>query len=287
MFNTAIALGRLGGDVGLFSGVSTDALGEKLDTTLRQNNVSTDLLVRSNLPTTLAMVHVQNGNASYSFYDENSAGRSVTIADLPKIPGICSALFFGGISLVARPAADAYAALLQREHADRVIMLDPNIRPAFVTDERSYRDRLEGMMRCSDIVKVSDEDLDWIVPAQGTLADKAKALRQTGPSVVIVTQGARGVTAFFGDDSLSVPALNVEVADTVGAGDTFNAGLLAGLRDMGCLTKPAISDMSAKALHHALSFGSKAASITVTRTGANPPWAKEIAGSDPEAVGAE
>lgn len=276
IFNTAIALARLDVDTGLLSGVSRDAFGALLADTLDDNGVSTAHLIRSDRLTTLAMVHLKDGSADYAFYDENSAGRMVTPQDLPDLPDSIDALYFGGISLVAEPAAEAYSALLDRSYRERVVMIDPNIRPSFVTDETSYRTRLDRMIRQSDILKVSDEDLQWLTPGSGSLQDKAQAFLGKGPSVVIVTQGAAGATAYFGASSMSVPALPAKVVDTVGAGDTFNAGVLCGLADRGCLTKRALATISGPSMAHALTLGAKVSAITVSRAGANPPWASEL-----------
>ena len=160
IFNTAVALGRLNVKVALASGVSRDSFGEMLAQVLAANNVGTDMLVRSDRLSTLAVVHLVNGSATYSFYDEKSAGRMLGVDDFAEVTPEVTALYFGGISLVAKPAADAYATLLSRERAGRVVMIDPNIRPGFITDPRAYRTRLEAIIAQSDIVKVSDEDLE-------------------------------------------------------------------------------------------------------------------------------
>ncbi|MFC6638911.1 carbohydrate kinase family protein [Sulfitobacter sediminilitoris] len=276
VFNTAIALGRLGVETGMVSGVSTDTFGRMLASQLEENGVSTAYLARSGRLTTLALVHIENGGATYSFYDENSAGRSLTFADMPALGDEVSALYFGGISLVAEPAADAYASLLAKERANRVVMIDPNIRPGFISAEHTYRDRLDRMIGQSDIIKVSDEDLDWLIEGEETIEIKAAAMRGRGPAIVVVTKGAEGATAFFGDASVGVAAPVTHVVDTVGAGDTFNAGFLAGLNDKGCLSKDALGSVSDDVIHHALSLGATVAAVTVSRAGANPPWASEI-----------
>ena len=196
VFNTAIALGRLGAQTGMLTGLSTDLFGQQLLASLHANHVDTSLLVASDRPTTLAFVQLTDGHASYTFYDENSAGRMLDRADMPMLPDEVSTLYFGGISLVFEPGAEAYAALLKREAAARVVMLDPNIRQSFIRDIRRYRDRLDGMIALSDIVKVSDEDLNWIYPGPQSLFDKLDFVRQAGPSVVILTRSSGGATAF-------------------------------------------------------------------------------------------
>ena len=276
IFNTAVALGRLNVEVGLLSGVSNDSFGELLVQTLTKNKVHSDLLVRSDRLSTLAVVHLKDGSATYGFYDENSAGRMLTLSDMPPLPPSVSTLYFGGISLVAEPAADAYADLLEREAKGRIVMIDPNIRPGFITDAVAYRTRLDRMIALSDIVKVSDEDLDWIVGDEGDLAQKAQRMLAKGAQFVIVTLGAEGAAVFDGAGQASVPAQNATVLDTVGAGDTFNAGLLSRMAMDGQLSPKVFKSLSAQDLVPALMRGAQVAAITVSRAGANPPWASEL-----------
>lgn len=281
VFNTAVALGRLGAPVGFISGISTDLFGDILRQGLADSNVDTSNVVMSGRRSTLAFVTLKSGQASYLFFDENSAGRMLFTGDLPDIPDAASTLYFGGISLINLPAADFYVALAMREAGRRVIMADPNIRMNFVTDEAAYRARLERLIAHTDIVKVSDEDLDWIVPGPLSLLEKADKLLMDGPAVVIVTRGSEGATAVFGTDSVvEVPARRTVVVDTVGAGDTFNAGVLAALSEQGLLSRSALQNISADQVAAALAMGAKVAGITVSRPGANPPWAEELDGHD-------
>lgn len=275
VFNTAIALGRLGGSAGFFSGLSTDMLGEILIETLAASKVDTSLCARSNRPTTVAFVKLVNGQATYAFYDENTAGRLLAISDLPTLTSDVNALFFGGISLVNDPAASTYEALQTREAPNRVTMIDPNIRPGFITDQASYRDRIGRMMARADIVKLSDEDLHWLM-GDGDLTTLARQIIATGPKVVFITEGAKGARGITATQDRFVASLKVTVADTVGAGDTFNAGVLAALDAAGALTKAAIATLPDATLDAALSLGARAAAVTVSRAGANPPWAHEL-----------
>tara|TARA_R110002049_G_scaffold140212_3_gene301200 strand:- start:1385 stop:2311 length:927 start_codon:yes stop_codon:yes gene_type:complete len=277
IFNTAIALGRLGIPTGMLTGLSTDMFGVQLAAALTASHVDISRSVISNRPTTLAFVQLKDGQATYSFVDEGSAGRMLTPVDMPPLTADVSALYLGGISLACEPSADAYIALLKSEGSTRPVMIDPNIRPAFINDISAYRSRLEEAMRLVDIVKVSDEDLDWLVPGPPSLTDKVMALFELGPAAVILTQGAQGATGYLKSGAeVKVPAIRAKVVDTVGAGDTFNAGVLAQLFEAGKLSKAAISDISPDTLQSAIEFGAKVAAITVTRAGANPPWANEI-----------
>lgn len=277
VFNTAIALGRLGAQTGMLTGLSTDMFGQQLVADLKASHVDTSHIVFSDRPTTLAFVKLTGGHATYSFSDENSAGRMLTPDDMPTLTREVPALFFGGISLACEPCADAYAALLEREGKGRTVMLDPNIRPGFIRDIERFRTRLDHMVSRADIVKVSDEDLNWIIPDLLSLQDKVRAVMAKGPSVVILTRGGEGATGFLSDGSeVHSPALRVEIADTVGAGDTFNAGVLARLSELGMLRRESLQTLESETLRDALVFGARVAAITVSRAGANPPWADEL-----------
>ena len=277
VFNTAIALGRLGAQVGMLSGLSSDMFGRQLVDGLKASHVDVSHLVLSDRPTTLAFVRLVGGHATYDFYDENSAGRMITPGDMPALSAEVSALYFGGISLACEPGADAYADLLARNAEGRAVMIDPNIRPGFIKDIERYRQRLDRMLALSDIVKVSDEDLNWINPAPLSLRDKVTELLAKGPSVVILTRGGEGATGYLANgEEVQVPAVKAEIVDTVGAGDTFNAGVLAKMSELGQLHKSALATLSPEVLTEALAYGARVAAVTVSRAGANAPWVEEI-----------
>lgn len=277
VFNTAIALGRIGVQVGMLAGLSDDMFGRQLATALEASHVDTSHVITSERPTTLAFVHLNGGQATYSFFDENTAGRMLRPDDMPHLSDEVSALYFGGISLACAPCADAFAVLLEREGGGRAVMLDPNIRPGFIRDIDRYRARLDCMIRRADIVKVSDEDLDWLIPAPIPQRDKVMTLLETGPALVILTRGVDGATGYLASgDAIKVPARRMKIVDTVGAGDTFNAGVLAKLSEFGQLRKDGLAALEPDAVRRALEFGARVAAVTVSRAGANPPWAEEL-----------
>jgi fructokinase len=276
VFNTAIALGRLGAPSAFFSGVSNDMLGEILADTLTVSKVDTRYLARSGRPTTVAFVKLVNGQATYAFYDEGTAGRMLSTDQLPTLPADVSTLFLGGISLVNDPAAGTYEALQARDSATRVTMIDPNIRPGFIAGkEAEYRARINRMVARADIVKLSDEDLHWL-EGQGNLTALARGILAKGPKVVFITEGAKGARAVTATKDRFVAATPVTVVDTVGAGDTFNAGVLAALHQAGALSKSGVAALADATLDAALSLGTRAAAVTVSRAGANPPWSHEL-----------
>ena len=277
VFNTAIALGRLGAQTSMLTGLSQDLFGRQLEAALRASNVDTSLVVTSDRPTTLAFVELTGGHATYTFYDENSAGRMLRIQDMPDLPADVGGLYFGGISLCNPPAADSFLRLAERAAGCCAIMLDPNIRPGFIGDVPAFRARLQRMIAVADIVKVSDEDLDWMYPGPEGVRGKLAAVLQAGPSVAIVTRGGEGASAYLRDGrNVSVDAPKTEIADTVGAGDTFNAGFLARAAELGLLEKSALPAISTENLRRCLEFGTKVAAVTVSRAGANPPWRHEL-----------
>ncbi|MEM0990375.1 MAG: carbohydrate kinase [Pseudomonadota bacterium] len=275
VFNTANALGRLGAEVALLSGISTDPFGQNLAATLKSSGVCLDLLIRSDLPTALALVHLIDGSASYTFYDHNSAGRMITIQDAPALPAAVNTLFFGGISLVSEPAADTFADLITKWRSGRTTMLDPNIRPHVIQDEVRYRERLNQMIELTDILKVSQEDLDWFAPT-GSTDETAHDILRRGPSVVIITKGEGGASVYTAEGSFLVPAESVPIVDTVGAGDTFNAGLLFELERSGHLSDAAAQPPSKPTLVNAVQAGAAAAAICCSRAGAAPPTIEEL-----------
>ncbi|MFC5739625.1 carbohydrate kinase family protein [Sinirhodobacter huangdaonensis] len=275
VFNTALALGRLGVKTGFFSGLSTDLFGQMLTDALTASGVETGLSARSDRPMTLAFVTLHDGQARYAFYDEGTAGRMLSPADLPALPAALRALFFGGISLAVEPCAAAYEALMIRAAPGHLTMLDPNIRPGFIRDETAYRARIERMIAAADIVKLSDEDLDWLM-GPGAIEQRARAILARGPKLVFITEGAQGAHGFSATGAIFVPAHRVAVVDTVGAGDTFNAGVLAALDRAGLLSKQAVAAADGAVLEACLRLGTAAAAVTVARAGANPPWKEDL-----------
>lgn len=276
VFNTAIALGRLGVPVEFFSGLSTDLFGQQIASVLAESKAGTRYAHFSARPTTLAFVDLKDGHATYVFYDEGTAGRMLSPEDLPDLAGDIDALLFGAISLIPEPCGSTYEALMAREHAKRVTMLDPNIRPGFIPDRARHTERIRRMMAMADIVKLSDEDLAWFGEA-GSPEDVIRGWLERGPKLIVLTRGGKGAIGYTRNDAVTVMPRQVEVVDTVGAGDTFNAGILASLHEQGLLTKATLDTLPRDAIEKALDLGARAAAVTVSRAGANPPWRHEIA----------
>ena len=275
IFNTAIALGRLGVPAAFFTGLSDDMMGDILRRTLAESGVDYSYCATLSRPTTVAFVKLVDGHATYAFYDEGTAGRMITEADQPALGEDCEALHFGAISLIPEPCGSTYEALLRREHEKRVISLDPNIRPGFIKDKDAHMGRIRRMAAMADIVKFSDEDLAWF-GLEGDEDALARHWLHHGAKLVVVTRGAQGAVGYTASQKVTVPSERVTVVDTVGAGDTFDAGVLAALKMQNLLTKQQVANLSEDQIAKVLALGAKAAAVTVSRAGANPPWAREI-----------
>ncbi len=275
VFNTAIALGRLGTKVGLLAGVSKDFFGDQLMDGLKASGVDLTYCRRKDNHTTLAFVKLVDGHARYSFVDDNSADRNLVKKDLPKLPKAVAALHFGSISLIPEPCGGTYEALLKREAKSKVISVDPNIRASLIKDKRKHLARLNRLIALADIVKISDEDVVWMT-GKKDLAAAARKWLKLGAKIVAITKGGEGVEVFTRRFGFAAEAPLVKVADTVGAGDTFTAGFLHHLFRNGQLTKPALAAIDDASLQAAAAFAMKAAAVTVSRPGANPPWKNEV-----------
>lgn len=285
-FNVAIALARLGSASAYCGGLSTDRFGETLAGRLARDGVDTRFAPRLAAPTTVSVVAQRpNGDVSYAFHGHGAADRSLGTADLPEtLPESVAALTFGSYSIGVDPAGAAYLALARRETGRRVISLDPNLRAMVTPDLAAWRTRFADFLATAAIVKASAEDVAdgfGIDPDDaGALARLAADWLAAGPCLVVVTHGARGADAWLrsagGIDHVFVPGRAVVVADTVGAGDTLHAGLLAALDARGLLSHDGLARLDAATVADALAFATVAASITCERAGANPPTRAEV-----------
>jgi fructokinase len=274
-YNTAVALGRLGAQVSFCSRISTDAFGTSLVARLGEEGVGTELVQRGPEPSTLALAALDAaGSASYTFYVQGSADRLFALP--PQLPDGVRALSVGTCSLVLEPGATAYEALLRREAARGVfVALDPNIRAGLIADPDAYRARFRSWLPSVSLLKLSEEDAEWL-GAEGLGADVPGWLA-AGPAAVVLTRGGDGLTVFVrGGGEWSVPGGKVEVVDTIGAGDTVNAALLYALGERGLLEPGALAGVSGEGWQEILAFAARAAAITCSRAGAEPPYAQEL-----------
>jgi len=276
IYNVAIALGRQGIEVGYFGGISEDFFGQILLDGLKESNVNTEFVAITKNPSTLAFVSIENSQPRYAFFDNGSAGRMLSNEQLPILPQKVSALHFGSFSLINDPAASVYEYFATNNAKDRIISLDPNIRPTLVSDRGLYLQRLQRMVELADIIKISDEDLNWMFPG-GDDDIIAQNWIEQGASLVIITRGAKGAMAYSANDKYFQPAIPTKVCDSVGAGDTFSAAILASLEKQNLLDKQKLAKISSEQIKQALLLASRSAAITISRAGANPPWKHELA----------
>ena len=242
-----------------------------------KNGIDLSETQRGEEPTTLGFVKTAPGaDPEYAFYASGTADCSFNASELPRaFPDTVEAIAFGSISLLMEPGATVIEKLIEREKNRRVLSFDPNIRPGLVGEPAAFLARCERLFTYSTIVKLSDMDLRWLYP-ELSLTDAAEKVLSFGPSLVAVTKGAAGSFALAGGLIVECASVPVEVVDTVGAGDTFHAGLIARLSGNGLLTLEKLRSITAGQLNDALSYAARCAAVTCTRSGANPPFADEV-----------
>jgi fructokinase len=273
-FNLAVGLSRLGQPVSLLTTVSRGFLGERLMQALHSEGVGTGTVQRSDAPTTLSLVGTDAaGVPSYAFYGEGGADRELALPTT--LPPGTRALCLGSYAAVVGESAQTLRALVERQRAHALIAYDPNIRLKVQPDLRAWREQIAWMLPRTDVLKVSDEDL-------ALLGDRAPdgfahSALDAGVSLVVVTRGERGAIAWTPTQCAAVAAPTVAVVDTVGAGDTFQAALLAWLAEHGALHGPALHALDAVSLAEAIAFAAQAAAITCARRGADLPTRAELA----------
>jgi fructokinase len=268
-FNTARTIARLEQPVAFLGRLSSDRFGATLERMLAEDGVALDAVVRTMDPTTLAIAEVDGqGVARYRFYAEGTSATGLTTeAALAALPADVAALHVGTLGLLLEPTATAVEAVVGELASRALVMVDPNIRPWAIADPRSYRARLERVLARTHVLKVSEEDLDW-------LATDARALLEAGPDVVLLTRGGDGVVVVTAEGERPVKVEAARVVDTIGAGDAFGGGFLAWWRSRG-LGVDALAD--AAAVVEGARFGCLVAARTVERAGASPPLLSELA----------
>ena len=273
-FNTARALARLGVPTAFLGRLSEDVFGKELAGLLVSDGASLKLASVGSESTTIAIANVDSeGLAEYEFLIQGTSAPNLTLDMIPEQFGPeVDALYFGTLGLVLEPMASTLAALVAREHGRHLLVLDPNVRLG-LADEREYRHRLHTAISQSTIVKASDSDLAWLYPGLGH-ERAADRILSDGVSLVVVTLGAKGAFGAHRDARVRVAAPQVEVVDTIGAGDAFGAGLVAWLHDHGAI-RPDFR-LEREELEAALEFACLVAAITCTRAGADPPWRAEL-----------
>jgi len=281
-YNTSIAISRLGSPAAFLGRLSKNFFGEIQVRRLRENNVRDDLLIRCDQSPILAFIKTEKGKEpQYAFYDEGTADRLLSTEELPPLPPETSCIVFGSVSMCMEPIATTIETFIGKAAEKTVIAFDPNIRPFMIRDRDAYLKRFEKWIGVCTVAKISSEDFEFIYPDTQP-QDALKKIIDLGTPLAIVTLGPGGAAAMLRRDDgslidVSSPAAHIgEIADTVGAGDTFLGAFLVRLRQRGKLSHNAIINLSENDLRDALTFANKAAGIVCTRRGAEPPTLEEV-----------
>jgi fructokinase len=276
-FNVALGLRRLGIDVALFAGLSTDYLGRRLLQVLQEEGVRPAYLLDFDAPTTLAMVAVgADGSPHYSFRGEGCADRQLQVEHLPELGPEVRGLHIGSFSLVVQPIADTLLALVRRESGKRLISLDPNVRLNPEPNIGLWRERISTLVEHADLIKVSDEDLNLLYPERDP-QNVIESWLEHRCQLVFLTRGGQGATVFSrSHGSWSVPACAVVMADTVGAGDTFQAALIAWLTEQQLDSIDGLQRLTREQINAMLTFAVRAAALTCSKTGPDLPYRHQL-----------
>ena len=268
--NVAFGLGRLGDAVTLLTRVGADERGARIVNHLEAAGVEVIAAEGVDRTATATATLGPDGSARYLFdleWDVDTA-----------LAPTADVLHVGSIGALMKPGADAVSALVASRRPSTVISFDPNIRPALLGPHDEVQHQVENLVALSDVVKVSSEDLEWLYPALSAV-EAAARWGQAGAALVVMTDGAAGALAFSRGERLAVPARRVQVVDTVGAGDSFMAGLLdalAGLVPGEVLRRERIDSLSLSETIAVLEWAAAAAAVTVSRAGADLPFRADL-----------
>ncbi|MAI58714.1 MAG: carbohydrate kinase [Rhodobacteraceae bacterium] len=278
-YNVAIAAARQGGSVGYVTPVSNDTLGNVITDRLSANAVKL-CAPRVNAPTSCAVVSIIDNQASYQFYRHGTAERQITLSLLDEvIPKEATIFHIGSLALIEGFDAELWEDIFSKMASRGVFTsLDPNVRPDFVKDKEAYIDRLLRMMQHTDILKLSDKDLEYIIP-DVSLKDAFDDLyKKTNASIVILTKGEKGATVRTAVNTFDIAAITVNsLVDTVGAGDTFMGTILAELEKCN-LSGHQLKSLKTETLRQMVSQASKAAALNCETLGCNPPYRCDLKG---------
>jgi fructokinase len=269
--NTAKALAKLGIDTQFIDGISSDQYGQMAKDELKTAGVKLDYVKYSDNPTCLAIVSISNsGSATYEFITENTATFDFTLDWLPNPQtDHPSLLHIGTLATVIEPGASLLFEWAQSVAKAAPVVFDPNIRPAVISDRAQYVTKVERWVAISSAVKVSDKDIKWLYPSL-EIEQVVNNWLKKGPSLIVVTYGDKGLIGYRKGEKVIVDAVKVKVVDTVGAGDTVGAVLVEAIVEDG------LDSLMGLRLKTMLKRAAKAAAITVSRVGANPPTSEEL-----------
>jgi fructokinase len=274
--NVAVGMARLGAPTGFMGGLSTDLFGRMIADHALASQVELRYATRSEHQTTLAFVRSVAGEPQYAFYDEATASRNWRYRR-GSIPfDEIEAIHVGSTTLVNDEGAAQALAMIDDAGASVTVSFDPNCRPALVRRKARYVDQMDAFAGSADIVRMSDVDFEFLYGGND-YAGRAKSLMAAGASLVVVTRGIQGAQAWHGRAGMvEVRAPTIDVVDTIGAGDSFQAALLFALRALRRISAEELIEMNPDELRRALSFASACAAFTCGRAGADPPRATDV-----------
>jgi fructokinase len=277
ILNVAVGLARLGQHVAFAGKIAEDYFGHHLLLTLKTEGVDTRFVTTTKAPTALAFVAMEDGEPVYSFYGDGTADTLLNPDDIPDSLYLETALLHvGSISLLRGTTPATVLEVVERLKGRALLSLDPNIRASMIRDEQAYRAMLQRLMSLTDILKLSYVDLAWLMPGV-SVEEAVLHLCGMGPALVIITQGDKGLLARSGSSqTLHISTFPVTVIDTVGAGDTFCAGVLARLADQAILSREKVLALTEQQLRAMIRFAAATAALNCTREGANPPSRSEV-----------
>jgi fructokinase len=269
--NTARAIAKLGIGTQFIDGISTDDFGQMAKKVLISEGVKLDYVKYSDRPTCSAIVSLsETGSATYEFVIENTATFDFAHNWLPNPQTERPALLhIGTLATVIEPGASVLLEWAQVVAKVAPIVFDPNIRPAVIDDREQYVAQVERWVEISSAVKVSDEDIKWLYPSL-EIDQVVNYWLKKGPTLVVVTYSDKGLTGYRKSEMVNAEAVKVKVVDTVGAGDTVGAVLVE------AIVKDGLDSLTGSRLETMLKRAAKAAAITVSRAGANPPTSEEL-----------
>jgi fructokinase len=288
-YNTIIAVGRLGVPAAFLARFGRDFFGEMLFERLKANRVDTRFIRRTDENTMLAFVKLENGREPlYTFYTEGTASVSLGLRDIPaELPPELACVYFGSVAMTMEPigsSIEAFAKGLSERNGSPVLSYDPNVRPFVIRDRAAFTERAERLISYADIVKISTADMEYIYPGLSFEAGIEKILSSVpagAARLAVCTLGKDGAAAALRTGSGGIVrsragALDLPVADTIGAGDTFHGAFLAFLYRNALLSRPAIAALTEQDLNAALLFANRAAALVCSREGAEPPALDEL-----------
>jgi fructokinase len=274
-FNTARTVGRLEQPVAYLGRLSTDRFGQRLEGLLAEDGVDLGSIVRTDDPTTLALAELDDaGVARYRFYERGTAAPGLTPdAAVSVLPPAVSILHVGTLGLALEPVASALEEVVHRlAGGSTLIAVDPNIRPWVIADPAAYRERLGRVLARSHVLKVSEEDLEWLAPELPPV-EGIRSLLDGGPTVGLLTRGPSGALVVTRTAEVAVPAPRAKVVDTIGAGDAFGGGFIAWWSERG-LGREHLGQIDL--VVEATRFACLVAARTCSREGASPPYRFEL-----------